>query len=149
MLISTARGILTSMLDDAGVRPGSASVGDVRTTLEVFRRFAEIPVEDAGQPDDDGDGIVAQYGTYDFRGRREFSAGLTRQLVEEPSTWQLSCTFHWSPSAGTEALASGHVWSFGKTLDEFFTEAVALPGWAWATAGTRAPRDLEIVLDEI
>jgi hypothetical protein len=34
-------------------------------------------------------------------------------------------------------------------LDEFFAEAVVLPGWAWALAGKQAPRDLAITLAKI
>lgn len=63
--------------------------------------------------------------------------------------WQLSCTLYWAPSADTELLGSGHLWSFGKTLDEFFTEAFALPGWAWALDHSETPRDLEIALSQV
>jgi hypothetical protein len=63
--------------------------------------------------------------------------------------WQLSCTLYWAPSAATEVLASGHLWSSGKTLDEFFADAVVLPGWAWALDGVQVPQDLAITIDEI
>ena len=122
-------------------------------TVEAFRRFAVVPVEGAAPPEDDGDGVLAQFGTFDVRGQREFLADLTRQFTgtgdADAPTWQLSCTLYWTPNAETEVLASGHVWSFGKTFHEFFTEAVALPGWAWALAGRQAPRDLAITLEEV
>jgi hypothetical protein len=150
MLIRETEAVLASMLDGAGVNPSAVSTADVRTTVEVFRRFAALPVDDVASPEEDGDGVVAQFGTHDFRGQREFAADLTRQFIEagdvDAPTWQLSCTFHWAPSTETGLLASGHLWSFGKTLDEFFDEAVALPGWAWALDGQRTPRDLEIDL---
>lgn len=153
MLIREAGTRLASMLDDAGVNRSVVTAAGVWATVEVFRRFAAIPVDDAAPPEEDGDGVLAQFGTFDLRGRREFSADLTRQFIEAgsegASIWQLSCTLHWTPSAQTEGLASGHLWSFGKPLDEFFAEAVALPGWAWALAGARAPRDLAITLGEI
>ena len=41
--------------------------------------------------------------------------------------WQLSCALHWDPSPETEALASGKLWSFGMTLDEFVAEASLSP----------------------
>jgi hypothetical protein len=63
--------------------------------------------------------------------------------------WQLRCTFHWTPSAETDGFADGVLWSFGTPLYEFFAEAAALPGWAWALAGVQAPRDLEITLGEV
>jgi hypothetical protein len=153
MLIRAAKALLKSMLDDAGVNPSALTSADVRKVFGTFRRFATYPVEEVAPPDEDGDAVLAQFGTFDFRGGREFSADLTRQFaeagVEHASTWQLSCTLYWSPSVATDILASGHLWSFGKTLDEFFTDAVVLPGWAWALDGVQAPQDLAITLDEI
>ncbi|GIE90712.1 hypothetical protein [Actinoplanes regularis] len=49
----------------------------------------------------------------------------------------------------TDGLVSGHLWSFGKTLDKFFDEAVALPGWAWALSNAQPPRDVVIKFDQI
>ncbi|GAA0909627.1 hypothetical protein Vau01_075640 [Virgisporangium aurantiacum] len=115
MLISETNPLLTSMLHHAGVRPGKAAAADVLTTVEVFRRFAAIPVDDAASPEDDGDGILAQYGTFDFDGVLEFWADLTRQFIEaedEDVMWQLRCTLHWTPTVETEALGSGVLWSF-------------------------------------
>jgi hypothetical protein len=34
-------------------------------------------------------------------------------------------------------------------LDDFFAEALALPGWAWALAGVRAPQRLTVELDQV
>jgi hypothetical protein len=145
--------LLESMLTDAGVNPSVVTAADVRTVVGVFRRFAAISIDDAAPPEEDGDGVLAQFGTFDFRGQREFWADLTRQFIEAGDEyapmWQLSCTFHWTRSAETEGFASGHLWSFGTPLDEFFAEAAALPGWAWALAGVQAPRDLEITLGEV
>ncbi|MEU1589697.1 hypothetical protein [Micromonospora sp. NPDC005710] len=152
MLISETKLLLTSMLDLAGVRPGEVSAADVLTTVEVFRRFATIPVDDAVSPAEDGDGVLAQTGTFDFDGVREFCADLTRQFIEaddQDVIWQPRCTLHWTPSAETEALGSKVLWSFGMPLDDLFAEALALPGWAWALAGVHAPRHLTIDLDQI
>lgn len=152
VLISETNSLLTSMLDHAGVRPGKAVAADVLTTVEVFRRFAAIPVDDAASPEDDGDGILAQYGTFGFDGVLEFWADLTRQFIEvddEDVMWQLRCTLHWTSTVETEALGSGVLWSFGMPLDDFFAEALALPGWAWALAGVQAPQHLTIELGPI
>lgn len=152
MLISESKPLLTSMLDHAGCRPGRAAAADVLTTVGVFRRFAAVPADDAAPADEDGDGVLAQFGTFDFNGVPEFSADLTRQFIEvddEDVMWQLRCTFHWSPSAATEALGSGDLWSFGMPLDDFFDEALALPGWAWALAGVQAPQHLTIEFEQI
>lgn len=53
--------------------------------------------------------------------------------------WQLRCTLHWTPSAETEPLESKVRWSFGMPLDDFFAEALALPGWAWTLTGVPVP----------
>jgi hypothetical protein len=71
VLISEAKPLLTSMLDQAGVRPGLAAAVDVLTMVEVFRHFAAVPVDDAASPEEDGDGILAQSGTFDLDGVRE------------------------------------------------------------------------------
>ncbi|GGM55887.1 hypothetical protein GCM10011608_45920 [Micromonospora sonchi] len=152
MLISETRSLLTSMLDLAGVRPGEVSAADVRTIVEVFRRFATVAADDAVSPEKDGDGILAQTGTFDFDGVREFCADLTRQFIEaddQDVIRQLRCTLHWAPSAETEALGSRVLWSFGMPLDDFFAEALSLPGWAWALSGVQAPQHLTIGLEQI
>ncbi|GGM67287.1 hypothetical protein GCM10011608_60700 [Micromonospora sonchi] len=82
MLISETKSLLISMLDLAGVRPGEVAAADVRATVEIFRRFATVPADDAVSPEKDGDGVLAQTGTFDFDGVREFCADLTRQFIE-------------------------------------------------------------------
>jgi len=152
VLIRETSAVLASMLNNAGTLSNAASEVDVWYVVETFRRFAAIPVEDSQPPDEDGDGVLAQFGTHEFRGQREFSADFTRQLIEEGENavmWQLSCTLYWASDAATADLASGYLWSFGKALDEFFDEAVTLPGWAWALGGARAPREVVIRLDQI
>lgn len=91
------------MLDKAGTQSAAETETDVRYVVATFRRFAALSVEDALPPDEDGDGVLAQFGTYEFRGQREFSADFTRQLIgvgENAPTWQLSCTLYWDPSVG-------------------------------------------------
>jgi len=153
MLIREAGTRSVSMLADDGVTPGAVMAADVRTIVEIYRRFAAIPAGDAAPVEDDGDGVLAQFGTYDFSAAREFLADLTRQFLDsgdqDALMWQLSCTLHWDPSPETEALASGNLWSFGMTLDAFFAEAVALPGWAWALGSPQAPRNLVIALEQV
>lgn len=57
--------------------------------------------------------------------------------------WQLSCTLRWDPTEESDALPSGNVWSFDKSWDEFFAEAMALPGWDWALKTLR-PAALDV-----
>ena len=152
MLIAEAETYLLAMLASAGVTPGAVTADDVREIVDVYRRFAAIRVADAAPVEEDGDAVLAQFGTHDFRGVSEFSADLTRQMVAEgrdAQMWQLSCTLYWNPSPATDALASGDLWSFGMPPDDFFAEVAALPGWAWALAGSQAPRDLAITFAEV
>jgi hypothetical protein len=153
MLICEAEAALLSMLADAGVASGPIGSGDVGTIVEVFRRFAAIAADDAAPADEDEDGVLAQFGTYTFRGTPEFDTDLTRQFVgqrqQDPPLWQLSCTVHWDPTPETAALAEGNLWSFGMSLDDFFAQAAALPGWAWALSGPATARDLEICFEEV
>ncbi|XVU29964.1 hypothetical protein ACQPZJ_23590 [Actinoplanes sp. CA-054009] len=146
MMIRATKDRLVSLY--AGV-----DAADVPAVVDVFRRFAALPVEDAAPVSEDGDGVLAQFGTFGRRGRREFSADLTRQLIEagggDPVVWQLSCTLYWPPSAETGALASGQLWSFGTDLDRFFADVVALPGWAWALKTPAPPHDFVVALDVV
>jgi hypothetical protein len=109
MLIRETRAFLASMLRAAGVEPSAVTAVDVRTIVEVFRRFAAFPVDETKPPEEDGDAVLAQFGTFDLRGQPEFSVDLTRQFIEagdeDAPMWQLSCTLYWIPSAPTEALA--------------------------------------------
>ena len=92
VLIRETRMLLASMLAAAGVNPSAVTAADVRTTVEVFRRFAALPVDEVAPPEEDGDGILAQFGTFDVRGQREFTADLTRQFIDAgdqdtPARW--------------------------------------------------------------
>jgi hypothetical protein len=151
MLIRDSRACLVEMLADGGVTPGAVTGAGAPALVEVYRRFAAIPADDSVPADQDGDGILAQFGTHDFRGAREFSADFTRQFIgpaeEDAPMWQLSCTLYWDSSPQTDALGSGCLRSFGMAPAAFFAEAVALPGWAWALDGSPAPRALEVTLE--
>ena len=152
MQIRDARAHLVAMLSQGGVTPGAITSTDVSTVVDVYRRFARIPTDDAAPAADDGDGVLAQFGTYSFRGYNEFSVDLTRQFMQsgnDARLWQLECTVYYAPSMANRALASGELWSFGMTLDEFFDHAAALPGWAWSLAGAEEPRKLVVAFSEV
>ena len=153
MLIRESRDVLLGLLAEEGIRCGLVDVPTPETFLSVFLRFAAITVDDAGSVEEDGDGLLAQFGTYSFRGRREFSADLTRQLIAgdhpDATMWQLSCTFHWQPTPRTDELGSGQLWSFGKSTARFLDEVRALPGWAWALATPARPAELAISLERV
>lgn len=153
MLIREAKMRLEQILDES--RAGAADHGALSagTVFEAFQRFACIPASDAGPVEHDGDGVLAQFGVFSLRGPQEFNVDLTRQFIEagddDAPMWQLACTFYWNATSETEALGSGHLWSFGMSLDQFFAAAARLPGWAWALEASEPPTDLEITLDMV
>jgi hypothetical protein len=152
MQIRDARAHLVAMLSQGGVTPGAITSTDLRTVVDVYRRFARIRTDDAAPAAEDGDGVLAQFGMYSFRGSNEFSVELTRQFIESGDgarLWQLNCTIYYAPSTANGAMASGALWSFGMTLDEFFDHAAALAGWAWALAGSEEPRELVVAFSEV
>jgi hypothetical protein len=78
VLIRETRAVLETMLRDAGLNSAALATADVAATVEVFQRFASRPVEQTAPSDEDGDGVLAQFGTRDLGGHRQFEAGLTR-----------------------------------------------------------------------
>jgi hypothetical protein len=102
---------LRALLADAGVNLERPAAEDVARTWDVMRRFAAEVVEDAEPPEEDGDGILAQYGTYDWHDGDgpHFELDMTRQfaLTDEDGEYshmaQLRCTFR----LGTDGAAPG------------------------------------------
>lgn len=142
------------MLRAAGVDPDAPALDDVVTTWEVYRRFAAEPV-DGIAPDAEADGVLAQFGTFDWGAGPAFELDMTRQLAFEDEDGeydhmaQVTCTFRFPANDALTALSESNLWSFDLTLDEFFARALALPGFAKvATAGVE-PTELEIAFGEV
>jgi hypothetical protein len=55
-----------ALLAQAGVSPSAPTADDVERTWEVVRTFAGERCEDADPAEEDGDGVLAQYGIYDW-----------------------------------------------------------------------------------
>jgi len=78
MRMAEAQHRLLEMLNNQG----DVSIGrQADPLLDVLAEFARIPAEDTAPAEEDGDGLLAQFGTYDFRGTREFQVDLTRQFI--------------------------------------------------------------------
>lgn len=141
MRISDSETRLSAMLDD--VRWAKADRNPSRDVVDVFSRFARMPVTDAAPASEDGDGLLAEFGTYkvdDHDG--EFQVSLTRQYIEsreDAHMWQLSCSMYWANTPETASLGAGEVWSFGLDLRGFFAQMRRLPGWDWALRTPEAP----------
>ncbi len=142
MLSDDALERLRDLLREAGVNVEDPSAADVQRAWGVMAVFVAEPVEDAEPRDRDGDGILAQYGVFDWGDGEQFELDMTRQFsfVDEDGEYshmaQLQCTFCFEPTAELRALGSDDLWSFGMPLDEFFENALVLPGF-------RGVRDLQ------
>lgn len=116
-------------------------------------QFAAVPATDTAPADEDGDGVLAQFGMADHAGGTAFMVDLTRQFIEaseeDPAMWQVSCTFFWPGSAATAALGGGSLWSFDMLLDEFPATTAALPGWAWALETDQAPHHFAFSFEQV
>ena len=110
MTSDEAIGRLRRMLEAAGVSEQRPSIADVELTWQVMRPFAAELVDDAEPADQDGDGILAQYGVYDWGDGEHFDLGMTRQFSfsdedgEYDHMSQLNCTFHFAPTDELRAI---------------------------------------------
>ena len=143
---------LEALLQDAGVDPGQPSADDVETTWRVMRQFAAERVEDCEPPEQDGDGLLAQYGVHDWGAGEHFELDMTRQFsfVDDDGEYdhmaQLSCTFLFPATPELAAIDSENEWSFGMPLDVFFERALALPGFTHVRESATQPLELRLSL---
>ena len=121
----------------AGVSLEAPTAQDVERTWQVIREFASEPIEDA-LPEPETDGLLAQFGTYDWGDGPHFELGMTRQIIvadpdedddEQGVMTQLECTFRFEPSPELRTAGSGDLWSFDLLISDFFDQAMALPGF--------------------
>lgn len=142
--------VLDAMLRDAGIDVDAPSAEDVRAVWEVFKRFAAIPAEDVDLDADAGaDGLLVQYGTYDWGDGEMFELDFTRQFsYEEDGEYdgmtQLNCTLRFEPAQELRDLGEDNLWSFDMSREEFFARAEALPGFAGVLRLGVAPSELEV-----
>lgn len=155
MTSDDAIGRLRQLIAEAGVHERQPSVEDVDRTWAVMRQFAAEPVEDADSLEDGGDAILAQYGVYDWGAGEYFELDMTRQFSfsdedgEYDHMSQLHCTFRFQPTDALRGLGERNLWSFGRSLDEFFDEALAMPGFQHTNSAKLAPVSLEIDYSEV
>jgi hypothetical protein len=146
---------LRELLAQAGVDLDSPSADDVERTWQVMRRFAAESVQDAMPREQDGDGILAQYGTYDWGDGPRFSLDMTRQFCFEDADGeydhmsQLNCTFDFEPTEELRAFGAQNLWSFGLPLEEFFDAALAMRGFAGARELGAQPIRLDIDYSDV
>ena len=141
---------LKSLLMDAGIDLERPTSEDVGLTWHVFEEFAGEPVEDCEPREQDGDLVLAEFGTYDWGHGEHFELDLTRQFsfLDENGEYdhmaQLNCTFLFEPTDELRQAGAGSMWSGGKPLGEFFKDALALPGFNVVDQRRIAPIRLQI-----
>ncbi len=129
---------VTGAYDSSYDRIQPATKIHVASAWSAFRQFAAEPVTGI-DPDPEGDGILAEYIVVDwFQGQGEhFYQSLTRQFAfvddegEYTHTAQLHCEFLYAATSEARAVGEGNMWSFGRSLDEFFDEALAMRGFRY------------------
>lgn len=120
-------------LTEAGVDLERPTAADVDRTWEVMRDFfSDTPVR--GTEPEDGDALLAQYGTYDWGDGEHFELDLTRQLIYgdrgDDDMFQLNCTFRFTPTDELRGTGQGNLWSFdAPSVDAFFADAMRLQGF--------------------
>jgi hypothetical protein len=155
MLSDQAEDRLRLLLREAGVAIERPTGADLRRTWQVMHQFAAESVEDTAPAEEDGDGILAQYGTYDFGEGEHFEVDMTRQFTfydedgEYDHTSQLACTFRFPPSDDLRRIGAGDLWSFGVPLDEFFDQALQMPGFSAVLDAGLDPDSLVIEYGEV
>lgn len=153
MLSEEAEDRLRELLTQAGVNLSAPTADDVERTWDVIVRFAREGAEDVpSEPGDYDDGILAQYGVYDWGDGESYELDMTRQFSfyedgEYDHMAQLQCTFHFEPTAALRAAGEKNLWSFDSDLDAFFAEARALPGFIAVRGLT--PTRLEVSYSEV
>jgi hypothetical protein len=96
--------------------------------------YETVGADDAAPSDEDGDGLLFQWGTYEFEEPRTFQYNLTRQLIsyedDEQVIWQLSLTLHYEPSTESGNLRGDRtIWCFARA---------DIPAWRAAVRASAA-----------
>lgn len=112
--------------------------------------FAHERVVDLAPPEDDGDLLLAQYGTYDWGHGEWFELDLTRQFIfndrrgEYLRMSQLRCVFEFEPTERLRELGADDLWSSDGGVDDFFAQALTLTGFAFVREQELKPQRLRV-----
>jgi hypothetical protein len=144
---------LRTLLRGAGVDLDHPRHEDVGRTWDVMRTFFAEEVEDAAPREQDGDGLLAQYGVYTFTGEPLYELDITRQFSfndedgEYDHMAQLQCTFELEPTDELRAVADANLWSWDAS--DFFAEVLAMPGFRIVEELKLTPRRLVIEYSDV
>ena len=115
----------------------------------VFGSFSSIEFKVPREPDSDG--LLYQFGIYDFSGEPRFHFDLTRQfgLRDSDEYLQFHCDLQYLPTPRIEALGSHSEWWFrgdGSQLPEWVAAVEQRP--EWAILESALPVAVELYCDE-
>jgi hypothetical protein len=146
---------LKALIAEAGVNPSNPAAADVERVWDVMRRFAAEPVDDIAPLEEESDGILAQYGTYDWGEGEHFEIEFVRQYAfndgdgEYDHMSQLHCQFQFEPVDELRALGSDDLWSFDLPLAAFFDQALAMRGFSGVRELDVAPQRLVVDYEDV
>ena len=83
-----------------------------RQGLDSMLAFYAGQRAECAPPEEDGDMLLFQWGTYDFAAPPTFQLDITRQFIvpDEDEPYQLHLTFHFASTSALQALNSGNKW---------------------------------------
>lgn len=109
------------------------------TISEILRLYADIRISNTS-PEENGDMLLFQWGTYDWGEGNFFEFDIARQIIsaelegEDPEEGikQLNVTFKYSPNTSTKKLKDGNAWCESPSeLSEFQDTILESSAYQW------------------
>lgn len=144
---------LRRRLDQSQKPVHSLRAEDAVWLMTAFFREVRAVDAQACSNTDMGDGLLYQWGTYDWGGGESFEFGLTRQFSmigerDDDALFQLHLTLKYAPTAALRALDEGNEWCWTlEDLDSF--QARILAGHPISALKSLAPAGLELRLEKV
>jgi hypothetical protein len=143
---------LMARLSTFGASAGGPSYVDVERTWQTLRAFADEPVEDVNSHDPSADTWFAQRGPY---GGGTSVLDITREFrfADEEGHYShsgvLSCGVYFAPFPDLKGLSAADLSSAGLGLDDFFRQALELPGYKRVREHDAPPKGLRILYTDV
>ncbi|TDX02707.1 hypothetical protein EV647_0925 [Kribbella sp. VKM Ac-2566] len=138
--------VFRTLVRQAGLTVGSLSAA---SAWSVFGSFSRVEFDVPREPDSDG--LLYQFGIYDFSGEPRFHFDLTRQfgLPDSDEYLQFHCDLQYLPTPRLEVLGSHSEWWFpgdGKQLPDWVASVNQRP--EWPVLESALPTAVEVYCDE-
>ena len=152
MRSADAEAELMARLSTFGASAEGPSYSDVERTLQTLRAFADEPVDDLEARDSAADTWLAQHGPY---GGGTFVLDMTREFrfVDKEGRYShsavLSRGLYFAPFLALKGLQAADLSSAGLSLDDFFRQALELPGFKRVRDHQPAPNGLRVFYTDV